>query len=170
MKKILLPHLEQYQKDVLNFLVQNNKDRTIVINSPRQCGKSSLLEILLIYVSMQQGYSTSISISPINAQSRKMFKDVCSIAYKLIKTSNSQTLEVTFINGSVIKFFSAESGDNLRGHNANGAGIVVVDEAAYIKDDFYWNIVVPYVNVSHNDIVVASTPKYTQGLFYNLYQ
>ena len=52
--KIILPHLEQYQKDVLNFLVQNNKDRTIVINSPRQCGKSSLLEILLIYVSMQQ--------------------------------------------------------------------------------------------------------------------
>ncbi len=161
--------MEQYQKDVLYYINNNPKNKTIVIKSPRQVGKSSLLEILLIYFSLKEKDSVSIAISPIAAQARKLYKDTVKIAKQLIKSENASLLEVEFINGSIVKFFSAESGDNLRGHNVKGSGLVVVDEAAYIKDDFYWSVVVPFVNVSHNDIIIASTPKYTQGLFYNLY-
>ena len=167
---IKLPKLEQYQQDVFRYILDHPKDRTVTVCSPRQVGKSIMLEVILVWSALSQPNSVSISISPIAAQARKLFKDIKKFASKLIVTANGTMLEIEFVNGSTILFKSAESGDNLRGETVKGTGICVIDEAAYIDEEFYYDIVVPFVNVSHRPIILASTPRAKTGLFFNLFQ
>ena len=141
-----------------------------MVKSPRQVGKSIMLEVILLWSALNKPNSVSISISPIAAQARKLFKDIKKFAAKLITSANGTLLEIEFINGSTILFKSAESGDNLRGETVKGSGVCVVDEAAYIDEDFYYDVVVPFVNVSHRPILLASTPRGKVGLFFNMFQ
>ena len=167
---IKLPKLEQYQQAVFKYILENPVDRTVMVKSPRQVGKSIMLEVILLWSALNKPNSVSISISPIAAQARKLFKDIKKFAAKLITSANGTLLEIEFLNGSQILFKSAESGDNLRGETVKGSGICVVDEAAYIDEDFYYDVVVPFVNVSHRPILLASTPRGKVGLFFNMFQ
>jgi len=91
------------------------------------------------------------------------------MASPVIRKQNAALLDITFINDSTINFYSAESGDNLRGDTVKRDGILCVDEAAYIKENFFYEIAVPFTNVTKADIFIFSTPKFKQGLFYDLY-
>lgn len=168
---VTFPYLEPWQADVFKFstLPENANDKWIVVKSVRQCGKSILAQLLLIYSSLQKSNSVSISVSPVMSQSRKMFNDVERIARPLLKHSNASLLELKFQNDSRILFKSAEQGDTIRGETVKGTGILVVDEAAYISDDVFYNILVPTTNVYKSNIYIFSTPKYQQGFFYQLY-
>lgn len=169
MTEIVLPPLELWQKDVLQAKLENPKDKWFVVKSLRQCGKSVLAQVLLIYSSFEQSGSVSICISPVVAQAKKMFEDVNRIAAQLIDKSNGSSLEVTFTNGSKVLFKSAEQKDSLRGYTVKGSGILIVDEAAYISDDTFYRILVPTTNVNHSDIFIFSTPKFKNGFFFDLY-
>lgn len=166
---ITFPELEQWQKDVLNTHKDSDCNYWYIVKSIRQCGKSVLAQILLIYASFTEGGSVSLCVSPVVSQARKMFEDILRIAGKLIVKSNGSTLEVTFCNGSRILFRSAEQGDSIRGNTVKGSGILIVDEAAYIKDEVFYSVLVPTTNVNHNAIFVFSTPKFKSGFFYDLY-
>lgn len=165
---ITFPKLEKWQKDVFSYLKLGGKD-WYVIKSIRQCGKSVLAEILLIYSAFKTPCSVSLSVSPVVSQSRKMYEDILRIASKLVYKSNGSTLEIIFFNGSKIIFRSAEQGDSIRGITVKGSGILVVDEAAYIQDDIFYSVLVPTTNVYRAPIFVFSTPKFKNGFFYNLY-
>lgn len=165
---ITFPKLEKWQKDVFSYLKLGGKD-WYVVKSIRQCGKSVLAEILLIYSAFKTPCSVSLSVSPVVSQSRKMYEDILRIASKLVYKSNGSTLEIIFFNGSKIIFRSAEQGDNIRGITVKGSGILVVDEAAYIQDDIFYSVLVPTTNVYRAPIFVFSTPKFKNGFFYNLY-
>ena len=167
--KVKLPKLEPWQKDLFTLYEQNPKGKWCVCLSPRQIGKSIFAQILLIDSALRKNDSVSICISPVLSQSRKMFKDVGKIAKPLLKSSNASILEIEFINGSTILFKSAEQGDTLRGNTVKGSGIMVVDEAAYIKDDLFYSIAVPTTNVYNSSIFIFSTPKQKHGFFYTLY-
>lgn len=166
---VTFPYLEPWQADVFAYSTKHTNDKWIVVKAVRQCGKSVLAQLLLIYSSLQKGASVSLSISPVMAQSRKMFNDVCRIARPLVKNNNASLLEITFMNDSRILFKSSEQGDSLRGETVKGSGILVVDEAAFIPDDIFYNILVPTTNVYKSNIFIFSTPKYQQGFFYSLY-
>ena len=167
---VRLPHLEPWQRDVLDEYIKSPKDRWVIIKSCRQNGKSACAAILLIYASFTEKESVSICVSPIAAQARKMFSDVEKIARPLIEKANGSTLEIRFINGSTILFKGAESGDSLRGYTVKRGGVLVVDEGAFIQDDVFYEILVPTCNVGHNDIFIFSTPKFRRGFFYSLYE
>jgi hypothetical protein len=98
-----------------------------------------------------------------------LFQEIVSTAQPIIQKSNAGLLTIEFINGSSIHFKSCEQGDNVRGFTTKRAGILCVDEAAFIDSDFFYNICVPITNVYKSDIFLFSTPKYKQGLFYELY-
>lgn len=170
---IKFPDLEDWQRNVLdshiNSVEENIKGQWHIIKSVRQCGKSVLAQLLLIYASFGESDSVSLCISPVISQSRKMYEDVCRIAKKLIIKSNGSTLEITFVNNSKILFRSAEQGDSIRGNTVKKSGILIVDEAAYIKDDIFYPILVPTTNVNKSNIFIFSTPKFKQGFFYDLY-
>lgn len=166
---VTFPALEPWQQAVMDCFIEHPKDKWFVVNSSRQIGKSSLAQIILIYSCLKQSNSVSISVSPIIAQSRKMYEDVLTVARQIIKKDNGSTLEITFINNSKILFRSGEQKDSLRGYTIKGSGVLICDEAAYLQDDLFYKVLVPTTNVNHSDIFLMSTPRYKSGVFYDLY-
>lgn len=166
---VTMPPLNIWQKDLVTEYSNNKHGKWFVIKSPRQVGKSVVLEYLLIMASLSEPNSISMAISPVTAQSRKLFQEIVSTTQPIIQKSNAGLLTIEFINGSSIHFKSCEQGDNVRGFTTKRAGILCVDEAAFIDSDFFYNICVPITNVYKSDIFLFSTPKYKQGLFYELY-
>lgn len=164
---IEFPHLEPWQNDLFDYYINNPKGKWVVVNSIRQVGKSVCAQLLLVYTSLNSPSTTSMEVSPILSQSRKMFDDICRLFFKLIKKANSSTLEITFINDSKILFKSAEQYDTIRGNTING--VCIIDEAAFIKDDVFYSVIVPTTNVFDANIFLFSTPKFKVGVFYNLY-
>lgn len=164
-----MPKLNEWQKDLVDCYLKYTTGKWFLIKSPRQVGKSISLEYLLVYASLSEKNSVSISISPTISQARKLYNDIVLFSSKLISKSNGSLLYIEFINGSSIHFKSAEQGDSVRGFTTKRKGILVVDEAAYINKDWFYSVVVPIANVYKSDIFLFSTPKYKQGLFYELY-
>lgn len=161
--------LEPHQKALFDIFKDNPNGKWIVTKAIRQVGKSICLEGLLISTAITCKHSISLSVSPVLSQSRKLYNEVSDIAAKLIKKANKTLLELEFINGSVIKFRSSEQGDTLRGETVKNGGILVIDEAAYIDEDVFYNVLVPTTNVFNSNIFLFSTPKFKQGLFYDLF-
>lgn len=166
---VKLFNLEQWQRDLFSMYESKPRDTWFVVKAKRQCGKSVAMEALLIAASLKQSNSFSLFVSPVIQQARKVFQDVQRIAYQLITNANASVLEITFINGSVIKFGSSQQADSLRGFTVKNTGVLVIDEAAFCSDDVFYQILVPTTNVFRSDIFIVSTPKFKQGFFFNLY-
>lgn len=141
---------------------------TLVLVSPRQCGKSKLLGQLLLYTAINKPKSHSILVSPVNRQNAKFFKDLRDMVANspLVTSVNATDYEITFWNKSSVLMLSAEAGDNLRGNTVTG--ILIVDEACYMRDDI-WGIILPFTNVSRAPVVLSSTPRFRNGYFYDCY-
>ena len=140
------------------------------ILSRRQCGKSILIENILLYFGFNYSKTTSILVSPTLAQSRKVFKDIVDTVSKapgVIKKKNETLLEIRFSNGSEILFKSAEQRDALRGLTVSG--VLCIDEAAYISDEVF-NLLLPTTDVNRAPIVIVSTPRFKEGFFYTYYE
>ena len=167
--KIKLFPLEPWQKDLFDLYSTYPRNKWFVIKAKRQVGKSICLEGLLIAASLKKPGSFSLFVSPVMQQARKVYNDVNRIAYSIIRSANGSNLELTFINGSVVKFGSAQQADSLRGFTVKNSGLLVVDEAAFCSDDVFYQILVPTTNVFKSDIFIVSTPKFKRGFFYNLW-
>ena len=167
--EVQMPALNIWQKDLVDYYKNNTHGKWFVVKSPRQVGKSVVLEYLLILASLSEPMSISMSISPVTSQARKLFQEIAITAEPLVRKANGGLMTIEFINGSIIHFKSCEQGDSVRGFTTKRAGILCVDEAAFIKSDFFYNICVPITNVYKSNIFLFSTPKYKQGLFYELY-
>lgn len=161
--------LEPWQKDLFNRYQEDGSGKWFVIKASRQVGKSICMEGLLIAASLKKDYSFSLFVSPVIQQARKVFQDLCRIAHEIIKSANGSLLEIEFINGSIVKFGSAQQADSLRGFTIKNSGILIVDEAAFCSDEVFYQILVPTTNVYNSDIFIVSTPKFKRGFFYTLW-
>lgn len=141
--------------------------KRITVLSGRQIGKSTSLLLELIEFSLEKT-STIIYLTPTNNLARKCFKDLVKRCIKtgLIKSANSTTLEVEWINGSIIYFRSSEMREALRGFTVD---LLIIDEAAFINDDIF-EICLPMCNVRNAPIILVSTPRFRSGFFYDYYQ
>ena len=110
----------------------------------------------------------SFCLSPTLAQARNLFKDLVDVleGTGLLKFANSTLLEIGFINKSHIFFKSAEQGENLRGYRCDG--ILCIDEGAFIPLSAYLNVF-PWTDAKKAPILICSTPRVKQGMFYDLY-
>lgn len=140
-----------------------------IIKSRRQCGKSLMIEMILLKKAIETAKCNSFYLSPTIPQSRKVYNELkeCVIKTPVYKKHNDSNLEIALINGSTISFKSAEQGENLRGFTANG--LVVVDEAAYVSDDVFHSILA-WKNVSQCPVILCSTPRFKTGFFYEYYR
>ena len=157
------PHPKQ------NELIELCLDKTtkyIVASVGRQWGKSFLgMNILLKWILEDNG-SIGMWVAPIFAQSKKVFEELSnSLAGSgLTKAINKSELTISFINGSIIYFRSAERENNLRGYTNT---YLVVDEAGYIKDNVWNEVLRATVLVRGKKVLFLSTPK-GRNWFYNL--
>lgn len=164
--------LFDWQYNVVFGLKEHWKGSTHVIKSKRQCGKSTLLAYLLIQTAMEHARTTSICLSPRLHQADLIFEAVKRILLPVnqqirdfVKV-NEVYKSITLKNHSKILFKSAQMRDGLRGYTVNG--IYVVDEAAFIDDDIFFDTL-PWVNVSNAPIVLCSTPMKKSGFFYDYF-
>lgn len=167
--RIKLPHLNVWQKDIVDKFNENRIGKWFVVKAPRQVGKSIVLEYLLTYASLLESNSVSIAVSPTISQARKLYNDIVLSCGKIISKSNGSLLYIEYINGSCVHFKSAEQGDSVRGFTTKKSGILCVDEAAFIDEEWFYSVIVPITNVYKSNIFLFSTPKFKQGLFYNLF-
>lgn len=145
-------------------------ENTYVVKSPRQIGKTMIVEQELIRHAINYPFSVSICLSLTIPNCRKIYKDIVQGCKDsgIIDKCNDSLLQIEFITGSVVIFLSAQQKDTLRGYTVRGGGILCIDEAAYIPDDIF-NLVFPFVSVNRADILMTSTPRLKQGTFYDYF-
>lgn len=84
----------------------------------------------------------------------------------LVERLNRSDMQISFINGSFITFLSGESDvARLQGYVAD---MLIFDEASYISEDVY-QACLPFTNTTNAPILCASTPRFQQGWFYELF-
>ena len=149
------PHKKQ--QEIINACLDDNV-KYIIANCGRQVGKSFLgINIILKWL-LEDNNSIGMWVAPIFAQSKKVFQELAlSLASSgLTKSVNKSDLTITFINGSIMYFRSAEREDNLRG---NTLTYLVVDEAAYIKNNVWSEVLRATILVKGKKVLFLSTPK-----------
>ena len=73
---VKLYHPQPYQRAVLDGLAAHWEDAVHVVKAVRQCGKSMMLENLLIRVSLAHGNQCSVLIAPTYKQGKKIYKSI----------------------------------------------------------------------------------------------
>ena len=124
----------------------------------RQAGKSFTAQNLLLKWVLEDNGSIGMWVSPIYSQAKKVFQELTNTIANtgLTKSINKSELTITFINGSVIYFRSGEREDSLRGYTLD---YLIVDEAAYIKNEVWSTVLRPTVLVRGKKVLFISTPK-----------
>jgi len=158
----------KYQRDIHDSLALNWFATIHVIKAKRQIGKSILLENILLKCAVERPRTFSMAVSPTLNQSRKIYEEIVTAVEDtcFFKKKNDTLLEISFKNHSKIRFASGEQRDALRGYTISG--VLVIDEAAYQMDDIFY-MLLPMVDVRKAPIVMASTPRFRKGFFYDNY-
>lgn len=138
--------------------ILNPDVKFIVLTTGRQFGKTMMAQNLILKWALETNNSSLMWVSPIYSQCRKVFEDLEKIldGSNLTTSFNKSNLEIEFINGSKIIFRSAERPDGMRGYTSD---YLVVDEAAFVRDDV-WNMVLKAtILVKGKKVLFISTPK-----------
>lgn len=145
--------------------------KIFVVKSPRQIGKSFLIEMELLRHSMNYKNSVNICVSITFSNCKKIFQELYNgiVESGLIQKCDKQGMEITLVNGSQIIFKSAQQRESLRGYTIKNNGLLCIDEAAYIQDDIF-STVFPWTNVNHANILMTSTPRMKSGIYYEYYE
>jgi hypothetical protein len=94
-----------------------------------------------------------------------LFNGFEDIKEKIFKKIRYKEQEYTFHNGTVASFLSAEAEDNLRGDTCH---FMYIDEAAFIKESVYTEILLPMLTRTKGRVAMFSTPN-GKNWFYDLY-
>lgn len=169
---IQFPKLYKWQDDVFQDIKEDGgKSLVYVCKARRQCGKSILAIVSLLYFAFRNSGSIGTCIEPVLHQSRRVYKQLLNAVggedSPLIKRANGTLLEIEFINGSQIIFKSAEQGQALRGMTVRNS-ILIIDEAAFIETEIF-EILWPVVDATKSPVLIISTPLFLSGEFYDRY-
>ena len=160
--------LYDWQLQVVRELKNHWKGCFHIVKAKRQCGKSILLETLLMKTAIENNRTDSYFLTTTLEQARKVFNEIKDVVKgtPIYKKHNDIQLFIVFKNGSTISFKSAEQRNALKGYTCTG--IYCVDEAAYISDDVFYDTLA-WCNVSKAPIVICSTPYHKTGFFFKYY-
>ena len=165
---ISLPSMYIWQQKVFFNLLKNWKGTFHVVKSRRQCGKSVLEEIIALYSTLSKDKQRCYVLEPTFNQCDRLMNDLLEMVKgkPFYKNHNYVKRTINFKNGSQIRLFSSEQGEEaLRGYTCE---ILLIDETGYISNKII-NAVLPYVNVSNGPVVMVSTPRGRSGIFYDYY-
>jgi len=154
-----------YQTD---FMDNGSKRKAFV--SGRQVGKSRTAAWLSLWMAVTQKNSDILITAKAQRQSMELFNQV----KKEIRDSdmtdeqwgieNSTRTELKFQNGSrVVCLPVGRDGSNIRGY---GTDLIIVDEAAFINDEIFREVLSPMLAVEDGMFVLLSTPFGKKGFLY----
>jgi len=159
---LFTPHFGQ--RKVINGFADSPHKFGIVVTS-RQWGKSLLAQNLLLYWLLGNPNQKGCWISPVYAQTRKIFQELNNAAHEIIVKSNKAELTFEFVNGSTLIFLSSERPDSIRGYSFN---YVVIDEAAFVTENAVNEAIFPTLSALGKKCLIISTPK-SKNWFYTHY-
>ena len=142
-----------------------------IVNAGRRFGKSFLAGYMMLAQCINKAHARVWYIAPTLPEAR----DIMWIGWlkehvpqQYIQKKNEQMMIIEFKNGSILQLKTADDPDHLRG---SGIDLVVIDEAAMIKDEDFWEIITPVLSDKwvEGKALIISTPK-GYNWFYTLYQ
>lgn len=164
---IQFPRLTSYQQNVFDWLNDPyGTGKQAVIKSVRQSGKSFFCLVMLLKMAFEHPGCISVMYEPSTLQARNMFRLIKKTIekYKLVKTANSQTLEMELINGSLILFKSP----NQDSRSFTITGLLILDECAYLNSEEIYTIL-PLCNAHNAPILAVSTPFIQEGYYWDMF-
>lgn len=155
----------EYQKEFLDA----DSDRRVFV-AGRRVGKSRCASWLSLWYAVTHKNAEVLLTAKAQRQSMELFNQI----KKEIKNSDipksewgipRQTrTELEFDNGSrIVCLPVGRDGSNIRGY---GADLLIVDEAAFINDEIFQEVLSPFLAVGDSTFVMTSTPFGKKGFFY----
>jgi len=143
----------------------DSKHKFGVVATGRQFGKSLLAQNLMLYWLLKNPKHKGAWITPVYNQCKKIFSELTNAAHQIIAKQNKADLTIEFINGSTLQFLSTDNYNTIRGFSFH---YMVIDEAAFIKEDAINEAVLPTLTALGKKCLIISTPK-SKNWFYNFY-
>ena len=116
----------------------------------------------MLYWLLQTPNQKGAWITPVYNQCKKIFQELTNAAHGIITSQNKSDLTITFVNGSTIQFLSTDNYNTIRGFSFH---YIVIDEAAYIKEEAINEAVLPTLTALGRKCLIISTPK-SKNWFY----
>lgn len=163
--ELYTPHKNQR---IIHDSINNEPYKYYVLDIGRQFGKSSLgenqgLKWLFNEPKVKIGW-----VSPIFRQCKKIYSEI-DVAFGnspfVFKEKNKTDLIFKAHNDSILQFFSAENYDNIRGETFD---YLIIDEAAWISEQAWTEVLRATVLVKGRKVLFLSTPK-GRNWFYKLH-
>lgn len=136
-----------------------------IVATGRQFGKSLLAQNLMLYWLLQNPNQKGSWITPVYNQCKKIFDELTNAANPIIIKQNKADLTIQFVNGSTLQFLSTDNYNTIRGFSFN---YMVLDEAAFIKQDAIEQAVMPTLTAIGKKCLIISTPK-SKNWFYEYF-
>ena len=164
--------LTNTQKDIYR-LATDDTFKFLTVVCSRQQGKSTVMMVLCVQWLLEKNAKIGY-VCRNNVFAETAFGDLVRIfPQMLVKKANSQSKVIETIYGSSIRFFSAESGNSLRGQSFH---YLICDEFSYFKfeqtdgTDLWYHILSPTVKVKGRKCIFVSTPLGKNNRFYEMSQ
>lgn len=151
--------------------IHNNKKRFRVVACGRRYGKTLMACNEIVRFALEHPNSNNAWVAPWFRQSKIAYRLIRRALAKsgseLITHKSDSELRIELVNGSVIKFFSAENHDAIRG---DGYHFIVIDEAGdALKDPKVWTDTIrPALSDTNGRALIIGTPK-GRNLFFQLF-
>lgn len=154
----------------------NDTSKRIAIRAGRQTGKTTLTAIKGLYSAIWNDGTTTLVISKTQRQAGVLFRkmkqliNISAMKFPQLRLKDQISREtqtvLEFENGSVIYCLPAtEDGSNIRGFTAH---VIIVDEAAYIKDAVY-TAISPMLATTNGRLILIGTPCGVNNFFHRVF-
>ena len=165
LKKIIkLPELHKNQK-----IVADDEARWKILCAGRRFGKTRLGVQLCIETAMQG--KRAWWVAPTFSIARVGWRDIMMAGFDLADSLGVEVkmgdMVVNFPNGGFISVKSADNPQRLRGE---GLDFLVMDEAAFVKEETWTEVLRPTLTERKGSALFISTPRGMNNWFYRLWQ
>ena len=160
--------LELYRPHDGQKIIHKSNARHRIIAAGRRFGKTQLAANEMVKFVWENPKEIGWWVAPTYAQSKIGFDLIRRYFNKIIAKVRTQDKEIEFkYGGGLIRFRSADEPDNLRGY---GMKFLVVDEARYISDEAWYEVLRPALADKQGRLLAISTPKGKHNWFYKVFQ
>lgn len=151
---------DPWQADVLR-----SEDRRLLLNCSRQSGKSTTTAIKALHTALYKPHSLILLVSPSLRQSQELFRKVKEGYFAMKERPGlleDNKLSMTLTNNSRIVSLPGDQA-TVRGYS--GVTMILEDEAAQVRDEFY-QAILPMLIINNGALICMSTPFGKRGHFF----
>jgi hypothetical protein len=155
----------EFEPDERQAEVLGARKRRLLLNCSRQWGKSTVTAVRAVFEAETRPGSLTLVAAPTARQSAELVRKVAALVKKLgrrTRGDGQNEISLLFPNGSRIVGLPGTE-DNVRGFSA--ASLVVIDEAARVRDEMYRTLR-PMLSTVDDDLWLLSTPHGKRGFFW----